>query len=128
MSEAVRHFFDDLVRGGGRMLRQVSGTLRFDLRYPDHVDHWRVRIDRGRVTVSRGDAAPADTVISTDEMLFLQMARGEVKPLPAWLRNDFSADGEFRLVLMLERIFAPPPGARHPREVAGRRSQAGERM
>ncbi|MGW0502336.1 SCP2 sterol-binding domain-containing protein [Micromonospora sp. NPDC003241] len=119
MSEAVHHFFDGLARNGGRMLRQVCGTVRFDLRYPDHIDHWLVTIDHGRVTVSRGDAAPADTVIGTDEALFLRMAHGEVKPLPAWLRNDFTADGEFRFVIMLERIFAPPPGARHPREVAG---------
>ncbi|PZG19118.1 sterol-binding protein [Micromonospora craterilacus] len=119
MSEAVRDFFDDLTRGGGRMLRQVSGTVRFDLAGPDGVDHWLVAIDRGQVMVSRGGADDADTVIQTDEALFLRMARGELKPLPAWLRNDFTADGEFRFVIMLERLFAPPPGARHPRAVAG---------
>ncbi|WP_433528579.1 SCP2 sterol-binding domain-containing protein [Micromonospora sp. CA-263727] len=119
MSEAVRDFFDDLARSGGRMLGQVSGTVRFDLAGPDGLDHWLVTIDRGRVVVSQGGAEDADTVIHTDEAFFLRMARGEVKPLPAWLRNDFTADGEFRFVVVLERLFAPPPGARHPREVAG---------
>jgi hypothetical protein len=120
MSEAVRAFFDGLVRGGGRMLRQVSGTVRFDLRCPDRVEHWLVTIGRGRIAVSRTGEQDADTVISTDEELFLRMARGEVKPLPAWLRNDITADGEFRFVIMLERLFAPPSRARHPRHVAGR--------
>ncbi|MFV2101536.1 SCP2 sterol-binding domain-containing protein [Micromonospora sp. LOL_024] len=118
MSAAVRDFFEGLASGGGRMLRQVSGTVRFDLRYPERVDHWLVAIEEGRIDVSRGGAVDADTVIDTDEALFLRMAHGEVKPLPAWLRNDFTADGEFRFVIMLERLFAPPPGARHPRTVA----------
>lgn len=118
MSEAVHTFFDNLVRSGGRMLRQISGTMRFDLRYPDRVDHWNLRIDQGRITVTHGGTPEVDTVIHTDEELFLRMAHGEVKPVSAWLRNDFTADGEFRLVMVLERLFAPPPNARHPREVA----------
>ncbi|MBQ1023323.1 SCP2 sterol-binding domain-containing protein [Micromonospora sp. C95] len=122
MSEAVRDFFDGLAKGGGRMLRQVSGTVRFNLAYPDRVDHWLVSIDQGRITVSRDDVPDVDTVIWADAQLFLRMASGEVKPLPAWLRNDFTADGEFRLVIMLERLFAPPPDARHPREVAAHRN------
>ncbi|WBB50955.1 SCP2 sterol-binding domain-containing protein [Verrucosispora sp. WMMA2044] len=122
MSEAVRDFFDGLTRGGGLMLRQVSGTVRFDLAYPDRVDHWLVSIDQGRITVSRDDVPDVDTVIRADAQLFLRMTRGEVKPLSAWLRNDFTADGEFRFVIMLERLFAPPPHARHPREVAAHRN------
>jgi hypothetical protein len=120
MSEAVRDFFDGLAEGGGRMLRQVCGTVRFELGYPDRVDHWLVTIDQGRIMVSRDARSHADAVIHADARLFLRMARGEVKPLPAWLRNDFTADGEFRLVIMLERLFAPPPDAQHPREVAAR--------
>lgn len=120
MSEAVHDFFDSLARGGGRMLRQVSGTVRFDLRCADRVDHWLVTIDRGQIAVTHGGEQDADTVICTDEALFLRMAHGEVKPLPAWLRNDFTADGEFRFVVILERLFAPPPGAHHPRDVAER--------
>ncbi|MFG2063576.1 SCP2 sterol-binding domain-containing protein [Micromonospora sp. NPDC048871] len=127
MSESVRAFFDDLTRSGGRMLRQVSGRIRFDLVNPRGVDHWLVTIDRGRITVSQGGPVEADTVINTDETLFLRMAYGEVKPLPAWLRNDFTADGEFRFVVMLERLFAPPKGARHPRVVATRAAPADDR-
>ncbi|TCC00599.1 sterol-binding protein [Micromonospora zingiberis] len=127
MSESVRAFFDALAHGGGRMLRQVSGSVRFDLVRPDGVDHWLVTIEQGRVTVSQGGVADADTVIRADEPLFLRMAHGEVKPLPAWLRNDFTADGEFRWVIMLERLFAPPPGARHPRALAARQWPAGDR-
>ena len=127
MSEAVRDFFDGLARDGGRMLRQVRGTVRFDVAGPDGVDRWLVAIDQGRVAVSQGGMDDADTVIHTDEALFLRMAHGEVKPMSAWLRNDFTADGDFRFVIMLERLFAPPPGARHPRTVGGNRGPAGGR-
>ncbi|BCJ62846.1 SCP2 sterol-binding domain-containing protein [Micromonospora endophytica] len=127
MSETVREFFDRLAHGGGRMLRQVSGTVRFDLTSPGGVDRWLVVIDQGQVTASRGRADTADTVIQVDEALFLRMTRGEVKPLPAFLRNDLTADGEFRMVVMLERLFAPPPGARHPRTVANRPPPTPER-
>ncbi|WP_341715887.1 SCP2 sterol-binding domain-containing protein [Micromonospora sp. FIMYZ51] len=115
MSEAVRDFFDQLTRNGGRLLRQISGSVRFDLTSHDGVDRWLVVIERGRIAVSHGGAEDADTVIRTDETTFVRMARGEVKPLPAFLRNDLVADGQFRMVILLERLFAPPPGARHPR-------------
>lgn len=127
MSESVRAFFDGLAHGGGRMLRQVSGSVRFDLVHAEGVDHWLVTIDQGRITVSQGGTADADTVISADQTLFLRMAYGEVKPLPAWLRNEFSADGEFRFVIMLERLFAPPKVARHPRVAAARPHPADDR-
>ncbi|RIV41451.1 SCP2 sterol-binding domain-containing protein [Micromonospora radicis] len=125
MSDAVSDFFEGLARNGARMLRQISGTVRFDLDGPDGVEHWLAAIDQGRITVGRGGAEDADTVINADRELFLRMARGEVKPVPAWLRNDFTADGDFRLVMVLERLFAPPPGARHPRAAAGRQQPTG---
>jgi hypothetical protein len=53
------------------------------------------------------------------------MARGEAKPLAAWLRNDIIAEGRFRFVVLLERLFPAPPGARHPRAFSGERGEAG---
>ncbi|PZF95123.1 SCP2 sterol-binding domain-containing protein [Micromonospora deserti] len=117
MSDATAQFFAQLGRHGHeRLLRKTSGTIRFDLTRPGGVDHWLVTITHGQVRVSREKAA-ADAVIGADEQLFERMARGEVKPLPAWLRNDITAEGRFRFVLLLERLFDPPPGARHPRSV-----------
>ncbi|WP_422733287.1 SCP2 sterol-binding domain-containing protein [Micromonospora sp. WMMD558] len=118
MSEATETFFAGLVRHGHeRLTRKTCGSIRFDLIHPDGTDHWLVTIDRGTVRVTR-EARTADTVIHADESLFERMARGEVKPLSAWLRNDITTEGQFRYVVLLERLFAPPPGARHPRAVS----------
>ncbi|MGN9776959.1 SCP2 sterol-binding domain-containing protein [Micromonospora sp. H33] len=118
MSKATEEFFAGLVRHGhDRLSRKTSGSIRFDLTRPGGTDHWLVAIDRGVVRVSR-EAGTADTVIRTEESLFERMTRGEVKPLPAWLRNDITTEGQFRFVILLERLFAPPPGGRHPRDVA----------
>ncbi|MCP3785707.1 SCP2 sterol-binding domain-containing protein [Micromonospora sp. A3M-1-15] len=118
MSEVTRRFFDELERHGHeRVLRKTSGTLRFDLEHDDEIDHWLVEIRGGGVRVSQQNS-DADAVIRSDNAFFERMVRGEAKPLPAWLRNDITSEGKFRFVVLLERLFAPPPGSRHPRVAA----------
>ncbi|WP_165945738.1 SCP2 sterol-binding domain-containing protein [Micromonospora sp. KC606] len=118
MSEAIRKFFNALERHGHeRLLKKTNGTIRFDLERDHEVDHWFVEIRGGTVRVSQQNRN-ADTVIHSDTTFFDRMARGEAKPLPAWLRNDITFEGQLRLILLLERLFAPPPGARHPRTAA----------
>jgi putative sterol carrier protein len=123
MSEATEEFFYELHHHGhGRLLKKTNATIRFDLVHGQEVDHWLVAITNGAAQVSREERA-ADTVIHTDEAFFERMARGEAKPVPAWLRNDITSEGEFRFIVLLERLFPPPPGARHPRAVAGYRGR-----
>lgn len=115
MSDPIEAFFAQLARGAPeRLLRRTVGSIRFELDGPGGVEVWHLSIADGRVAVSRSGEA-ADTVIRTDREFFARMARGEAKPLTAWLRNDITAEGRFRFVVLLERLFPPPPGARHPR-------------
>ncbi|MFG3699390.1 SCP2 sterol-binding domain-containing protein [Micromonospora sp. NPDC047620] len=124
MSEATRTFFEALERHGHeRLLRKTNGSIRFDLEHGHEVDHWLVEIRGGTVRVSQQNS-DADAVVRADSAFFDRLARGEAKPLAAWLRNDITSEGQFRFILLLERLFAPPPGARHPRIAArGRRRQ-----
>lgn len=118
MSDATREFFEELGRRGHeRLLKKTAGTIRFDLAHDHGVDQWLVVIRNGAISVSK-EESDADAVIRTDRAFFDRMARGEAKPLPAWLRNDITSEGQFRFIVLLERLFAPPPGARHPRAVA----------
>lgn len=118
VSDATRRFFDELARHGHeRLLKKTAGTIRFDLAHNQGVDHWLVVIRNGAVSVSE-EKSDADMVIRTDRAFFDRMARGEAKPLPAWLRNDITSVGAFRFIVLLERLFAPPPRARHPRAPA----------
>lgn len=121
MSETTRAFFAALERHGHeRVLKKTSGTIRFDLEHDHEVDHWFVEIRSGAIRVSQ-ENSDADTVIRADNAFFDRMARGEAKPLPAWLRNDITTEGKFQFIVLLERLFAPPPGARHPRVLARHR-------
>ena len=115
MSETTREFFDALERHGHeRVLKKTNGTIRFDLEHDHEVDHWFVEIRGGAVRVSQQNS-DADTVVRSDNAFFDRMVRGEAKPLPAWLRNDITTEWKFQFIVLLERLFAPPPGARHPR-------------
>jgi len=115
MSNATNRFFGELSQHGcERLLKKTSGTIRFDLEHENGIEYWLLSISNANVEVSR-DKRDADTVIRTDTAFFERMIRGEAKPLTAWLRNDITSDGEFRFVVLLERLFPPPVGARHPR-------------
>jgi putative sterol carrier protein len=123
VSDATKEFFDQLSRSGNeRLLKTTAGTIRFDLEHDHGIDHWLVTIADGDLRVSREDRE-ADAVIHTDEAFFERMARGEAKPLPAWLRNDITSEGQFRLIVLLERLFPQPPSAHHPRAFARERGE-----
>jgi putative sterol carrier protein len=118
VSGVTEAFFAELGRRGReRLLRKTTASIRFDIEHDGGLDHWLVAISDGHVEVSR-EVRDADTVIRTDRTFFERMTRGEAKPLPAWLRNDLTSEGSFRFIVLLERLFPPPPGARHPRAVA----------
>jgi hypothetical protein len=118
MADSTGEFFDDIDRiGHVPHLDRFTGSMRLDLHENGRTDHWRVSIDRGNIRLSRGDDGPADTVISGDRALFDRIARGEIRPLSAFLRNEVTMSGEFRLLLVLERLVPGPPGAHDPRDL-----------
>lgn len=125
MSETTRKFFEAIERHGHeRLLKKTNGTIRFDLEHDHEVDHWYVEIRGGAVQVSQQNS-DADTIIRADNVFFDRMVLGEAKPLPAWLRNEITSEGKFRFIVLLERLFAAPPGARHPRALS--RDRGGRR-
>ncbi|MEW2330639.1 SCP2 sterol-binding domain-containing protein [Micromonospora chersina] len=125
MSDPIEAFFAQLARHAPeRLLRRTAGMIRFDLEEDGGLDVWHLTISHGRIAVDRS-TRDADTVIRTRRDFFLRLARGEAKPLTAWLRNDLTAEGHFRFVVLLERLFPAPPDARHPRALTGGRGEPG---
>lgn len=123
MPDSTNEFFNGLGRRGHEpLLSTVSGTVRFDLERDQQTDHWFLNIQKGNIEVSR-EQREADCVIHAEEACFDGIARGEVKPLTAWLRNEVAVDGRFQFLVLLERILPSPPGAHDPRVLAreGRR-------
>lgn len=120
-STATAAFFQELARRGHvAILEEISGTMRFDLRDEDGIDHWWVAIERGDVRVKREDG-PADCVLHTDRTVFDQMASGKLHQLPAWLRHLFVVEGKAHLFRVFANVFPGPAGAHDPRDLVPNR-------
>jgi putative sterol carrier protein len=119
MSDATTQFFDALAeRGHEPLLRKSRGTVRFDLATGDETESRYITIDRGTISVSR-KRSPADGVFRVDRALFDRIASGEVNPVAAVLRGEVRVEGDWRLLMLVQRLFPAAPGARGPRRRAG---------
>ncbi|WP_431974516.1 SCP2 sterol-binding domain-containing protein [Micromonospora haikouensis] len=107
---------------GGRhedLPETVSGTVRLDIRDDGSTDHWLLTIADQQVGVSRS-AEAADLVVAGEREVFDRIVAEGIHIGAALVRNDVTAQGDLRLLMLLRRLFPGPPDARHPREVAVR--------
>ncbi|MEU1686608.1 SCP2 sterol-binding domain-containing protein [Micromonospora sp. NPDC005707] len=117
MSDSAAEYLARRVPGHHPDLPETTvGTLRLDMRDGARTDHWYLTIDHQEVRVARL-ADDADLVVRADREVFDRMAAGRLHASAALLRNDFTVQGDLRLLPSLRRLFPGPPGARHPREV-----------
>jgi len=115
---ATREFFDRLGRKeNASLLRQISGTVRFDLAHDEQVDYWFVAFEDGRANLVR-EQRDAESVLRTDQEVFEGMARGEINPMAAMLRGQIMVLGDLRLLILIERMMPGPPGSHDPRAFA----------
>ncbi len=119
MPNATMIFFAGLSRLGHEpLLERMNTELRFDLHEDGReTQYWRLGIRRGYLSVSHGQE-DADCVITATRPTFDRIARGETKPLAAWLRNQIAVEGRLQPLIMLERLLPGPPGAHDPRALA----------
>ncbi|WP_433387153.1 SCP2 sterol-binding domain-containing protein [Micromonospora sp. KLBMP9576] len=121
MLDATTKFFEDLDRREFEpLLAKASGTLRVDLHEGPQTSHWLLRVDHGRVQVTR-EERDADTVVGMDPELFEALAEGREAGLAALLRGDLAVTGDLRRLVLLDRLFPGPPDSRGPRRFEGRR-------
>jgi len=103
--DATTHFFEELrKRQHEPRLRGATGTYRFELVDGKKVDRWLVTFSKGDVTVSRRGGA-ADCVVRADRALFNRLASGELNGVAAALRGEFEAEGDWRLLVLFQRLF-----------------------
>jgi hypothetical protein len=118
VASPTAEFFDGLSRRGHEpLLERMDGVVRFELSADGRTEQWTLHIRRGNLVVSR-DGGDADCVLKTTLRSFDRIARGETKPLAAWLRNQIAVEGRLYPLIMLERLVPGPPGAHHPRGYA----------
>jgi hypothetical protein len=108
MSDVISEFFDRLgQRPNEPMLGRTNGSLRFDLDRDGRVEHWRVALRGGAMTVSNADE-PADCVVRTEAALFEDLALGRANTMAATLRGQILLDGNPALLIRFQRLFPAP--------------------
>ena len=108
-TDPTEEFFDRISHTPQPLLHDVAATIRIDL--DDHEREnriWLLRIDHGRVHVSRR-AGKADAIIKTDRALFQLVVTGEANALTAALRGRLRMDGDVRLLAAFARLLPGPP-------------------
>jgi putative sterol carrier protein len=89
------------------LLKQASGTMLFELLGDQRMERWRVIVERGQVSVARGNG-PADCVLRADRKLFARMAAGRVNAFAAVLRGEVTVEGDPRLLVLFQRLLPGP--------------------
>ena len=109
MSDPTTAFFEMLAaRGEEPLLRKASGSTRFEIVDGKRTLIWRVSVDRGKIAVSQRNAS-ADCVIRAQKDVFDRVASGRRNAVAAVLRGDLWADGDWRLLVRLQRLFPSSP-------------------
>lgn len=115
MSDPTTEFLDGLVRKGHNpLIEHVKGTLRLELADGKQVERWLLTVSNGDITVSR-KASGADSTLRTDKALFDRIAVGKVNATAAVLRGAVTIEGDWALMVMLQRLFPSPPAKRRRR-------------
>jgi putative sterol carrier protein len=111
-ADPTARFFEQLAaRDHVDLLRKANGCTRFDIVSGRKIDRWYVTIDNGDIGVTR-QPSHADCIIRADRALFDKMAGGKLNAVAAVLRGDLEVEGDWRLLVRMQRLF---PGERTSR-------------
>jgi hypothetical protein len=109
MTDQVEDFFTALgQREYEPLLQHNSGSIRFDLTDGGVTDHWRVSIDRGKLTVGHEEAA-ADTVVTQDRSVLADAIVGKQNLLNALMLGQAGITGDVERLVSFQRLFGHHP-------------------
>ena len=94
------------------LLHKVSGSTRFEIVDGRRVRRWYLDIDKGQISVATKARASTTCVIRADKAVFDKVASGRMNAVAAVLRGDLVVDGDWRLLVRLQRLFPSPPRRR----------------
>ena len=106
-------FFAELAtRSHDPLLRKASGATRFDIVDGRRIRRWYLSIDKGDISVATKASGETSCVIRADKAVFDRIAAGKLNAVAAVLRGDLAVDGDWRLLVRLQRLFPSPPRRR----------------
>jgi putative sterol carrier protein len=107
-NDPTARFFGELAaREHEPLLRKASGSTRFDIVDGRKTRRWLVSVDGGNIAVaSRG--TEADCVMRAEKALFEKVVSGRLNAVAAVLRGDLEVEGDWRLLVRMQRLFPGP--------------------
>jgi putative sterol carrier protein len=118
-TDPAERFFSELeTRGHEPLLQKAEGTTRFEIVDGKRTQRWLVSVARGELAVSRRGTASPDCVIRVDKALFDKVVSGKENAVAAVLRGDVAIEGDWRLLVWMQRLF-PGPRRRRRTTTAG---------
>ena len=114
-ADPTERFFAELAsREHEPLLRKANGSMRFDVVDGRRTRRWLVTVERGSMTVLPG-GGDASCVVRADKAVFDKVASGRLNAVAAVLRGDLQVEGDWRLLVRMQRLF---PGPRRRRVTA----------
>jgi putative sterol carrier protein len=111
-TDPTERFFEALgTHGHEPLLRKAAGSTRFELVDGRRTLRWLVTVEKGDLSVSRRNG-PADCVVRAQKAVFDRIVAGKVNAVAAVLRGDLWIDGDWRLLVWMQRLFPGPHGRR----------------
>lgn len=114
--DPTAHFFAELAkRTHEPLLRKADGRTRFDIVDGRRTRRWLVTAEKGNIAVTAG-SGDAACVLRADKVIFDKIATGRLNAVAAVLRGDLEVEGDWRLLVRMQRLF---PGPRRSRRRKG---------
>ena len=117
--DTTEEFFEQLSHWGHEpRLVRFAGTIRFEVDRDAPVEHWLLRVDQGRVQVTKEDG-PADLTVKADRAVLnriLGAGGGSRDIMAAYVGQAITVEGNPRMLYVL-RIVGGSPSGRHPRSM-----------
>ena len=111
-ADPTERFFAELAsRAPEPLLGKASGTVRFEIVDGRKTRRWLVDFDRGSMNVRPG-GGDGSCVVRADKAVFDKVASGRLNAVAAVLRGDLQVEGDWRLLVRMQRLFPGPPRRR----------------
>ena len=106
--DPTERFFAALAeRGHEPLLRKASGATRFEVVDGRRTRRWVVALSEGDISVTKGGGEAA-CVVRAERGVFDKVASGRLNAVAAVLRGDLEVEGDWRLLVRMQRLFPGP--------------------